>query len=107
MKFRDLKDVLLYKLLPKSIYNIYKYYSYNINPNKFTFIGQNVHLIPPLYICVKSVELESFTRLQTGVQIISNPKQKVRIKKYTSIGAETIIIPGSHVPTVGLPPYYS
>jgi serine acetyltransferase len=32
---------------------------------------------------------------------------KLIVKKYTAIGAGTVIIPGSHIPTVGLPQFLS
>lgn len=105
--FRKLYNLVLFKILPRSIYTIYQNYCYNTNTQNYPVIGEHVHLNPPLFLCPKMVELESYTRLQTGVHIIASEKQKVRIKKYTSISAETIIIPGSHIPTVGLPQFLS
>ena len=100
-------NYVLIRVLSKGAYLNYQHYVYNTNPKNYPVIGEHVHLLPPLYLNPKNVELESYTRLQTGVEIIASQKQKVKIKKYTSVGAETIIIPGAHTPTVGLPQYLS
>lgn len=97
----------LVRILPRGAYLNYQYFMYNINPKNYTSIGEHVHLLPPLYLNPRNVELESFTRLQTGVNIIASHKQKVTIKKHTSVGAGCILIAGAHIPTVGLPQYLS
>lgn len=105
--FRKLFKITLFKILPRGIYHIYFNYCYCTNPKNYRVVGKNVHLIPPLFLYPDRIELESYTRLQTGVHIIASEKQKVVIKKYTVISAETLIIPGTHTPTVGIPQYLS
>jgi len=60
----------------------------------------------PLDLDPSKVTIENFVRLQPGLSIIAQ-NGTVEIKKYTAIGANTTIIPGSHIPTVGLPQYLS
>ena len=48
--------------------------------------------------------LEDFTRIQNHLNFISY-KGKLIVKQYAAIGAGCIIIPGDHVPTVGVPQY--
>lgn len=52
----------------------------------------------------ENVFLEDFTRIQNHLNFISY-KGKLTVKKYAAIGAGCIIIPGDHVPTVGIPQY--
>lgn len=98
---------ILIRIFPEGLYLNYQYYVYNANPKNYMSIGEYVNLRPPLFLNPRNVELESFTRLQTGVEIIASQKQKVIIKKYTTVSAGSILIPGAHTPTVGLPQYLS
>ena len=52
----------------------------------------------------ENVYLDNFTRIQNHLNFISY-KGKLTVKKYAAIGAGCIIIPGDHVPTVGIPQY--
>jgi len=52
----------------------------------------------------KNIFLEDYTRIQNHLNFISY-KGKLKVKKYAAIGAGCIIIPGDHVPTVGIPQY--
>lgn len=52
----------------------------------------------------KNMFLEDYTRIQNHLNFISY-KGKLKVKKYAAIGAGCIIIPGDHVPTVGIPQY--
>jgi acetyltransferase-like isoleucine patch superfamily enzyme len=52
----------------------------------------------------ENVYLEDFTRIQNHLNFISY-KGKFTVKKYAAIGAGCTIIPGDHVPTVGVPQY--
>lgn len=63
-------------------------------------------LFGPLNLDPQKVELDSNVRLQPGIRIISN-NGKVVVKRFTAIGAGTVIVPGSHTPTVGMPQYLS
>lgn len=108
MKFvRKIFNILLLKLLPRGQYKNYQNYIYNTNTKNYSKIGEHVHLLPPLYLSPQNIELESFTRLQTGVHIITASTQKVVIKKYSVISAETMIVNNTHIPTVGIPQYLS
>lgn len=51
-----------------------------------------------------NIYMEECTRVQNHLNFISN-KGKLIVKKYAAIGAGCIIIPGDHVPTVGVPQY--
>lgn len=88
------------------LYNFSAPYFRNTNPKNYAFCGSNVDLNGPLYLDPKQVYLENHTRLQQGIRIISN-KGKLHVKEFTAIGANCVIIPGAHTPTVGLPQYLS
>lgn len=55
-------------------------------------------------IVPENMYLDNFTRIQNHLNFISY-KGRLIVKKYAAIGAECIIIPGDHVPTVGVPQY--
>ena len=76
------------------------------NPKNYSRCGENVDLFGPLNLDPQKVELDSFVRLQPGIRIISH-NGKVVVRKYSTLGAGTVIVPGSHIPTVGLPQYLS
>lgn len=76
------------------------------NPKNYKKCGTNVDLFGPLNLDPQKVELDSNVRLQPGIRIISN-NGKVVVKRFTAIGAGTVIVPGSHTPTVGMPQYLS
>jgi acetyltransferase-like isoleucine patch superfamily enzyme len=48
--------------------------------------------------------LENYCRVQDHLNFISY-KGKLKVRKYAAIGSGCIIIPGDHVPTVGVPQY--
>lgn len=52
----------------------------------------------------RNMYLDDFTRIQDHMNFISY-KGKLKVKKYAAVGSGCIIIPGDHVPTVGLPQY--
>lgn len=60
----------------------------------------------PLHMNPNFIELEEHTRIQDDVMIISC-EGRVKIKKYSAVGARTCFIPGTHIPTVGLPQWLS
>ncbi|MBO5297478.1 MAG: acyltransferase [Candidatus Homeothermus sp.] len=68
--------------------------------------GKKIQLFRPLNIDPKYVEIDDFVRIQSDVTLITS-EAKLRIKKYSAIGMGCLIIPGSHVPTVGLPQFLS
>lgn len=63
-------------------------------------------LYGPLALDPQYVEMENFTRLQPENRVISSGGKFI-IKKFSAVGAGCTIIPGSHVPTVGLPQFLS
>lgn len=72
----------------------------------FKKIGNNTQIITPLTVRPQNMDLDDFVRIQNHVNMISNQGQ-FRVKKYSSIGSGTVIIPDSHRPTVGLPQFFS
>ncbi len=52
----------------------------------------------------ENIYLDDYCRIQDHLNFISY-KGKLKVKKYAAIGAGCIIIPGDHVPTVGVPQY--
>lgn len=52
----------------------------------------------------QNMYLDNYCRIQDHLNFISY-KGKLKVKKYAAIGAGCIIIPGDHVPTVGVPQY--
>ena len=104
-----LKDRLR-NIIPMSlrlfIYQQFTAYFRTTSAKQYKGHPTHVELNGPLYLDPTQVSIEDYVRLQSGIRIISNTG-KVVIKKYTAVGAGTVIIPGSHVPTVGLPQYLS
>lgn len=68
--------------------------------------GKKIQLNAPLLVDPRFVELDDFVRIQPNVTLITS-EAKLVIKKYSAIGAGCLIVPGSHIPTVGLPQYLS
>lgn len=68
-----------------------------MTPNHYK-IGYESTMVP------ENMYLEDYSRIQDHLNFISY-KGKLRVKKYAAIGAGCIIIPGDHVPTVGVPQY--
>lgn len=87
-------------------FGLYNAYIKNTKRKNYPHIGRHVDLNAPLMLDPNFVTLEDYTRLQSGVRIISSGGTVI-VRKYSAIGAETIIIPGNHTPTVGLPQYAS
>ncbi len=104
-----LKD-FLHKLFPLSLrmryFSPYIIFVKNTKRRSYPRIGKHVDLYGPLSLDPNLVTLEDYTRLQPGVRIISENGHVV-VRKYSAIGADTLIVPGSHLPTMGLPQYMS
>ena len=101
------KERVIRRILPRGIYTLYKMFYFNVKAKNYSKIGGHVDLVAPLTLDTNAVELEPFSRLQNGVNIISAHPQRLVVKKYAAVGAECIIYPGTHVPTVGIPQYLS
>lgn len=76
----------------------------NKRPNIYASFGNHCELGFEQTTVPKNVYLEDYCRIQDHLNFISY-KGKLRVKKYAAIGAGCIIIPGDHVPTVGVPQY--
>lgn len=87
-------------------YNPYITFIRNTKKKIYPHCGKHTELFGPLRLDPNLVELEDYTRLQPNVEIIS-AGGRVKVKKFTAIGSGCLIIPGSHIPTVGLPQYLS
>lgn len=88
------------------IYTSFKIYFWGTNPKYYAKCGRNVDLFGPLNLDPSRVVMEDYTRLQPGIRMIS-AGGKLIVRKFSAIGADTLIVPGSHIPTVGLPQYLS
>ena len=88
------------------IFNQFTAFFRNTHPNNYGACGKHVDLNGPLYFDAHQVFLENHTRLQPGIRIISN-HGTLHVKRYSAIGANCVIIPGTHIPSVGLPQYLS
>jgi acetyltransferase-like isoleucine patch superfamily enzyme len=83
------------------------YYANNHKLGRYGKCGKHVQLSPPIYISLpQHVYLEDYTRIQPYTQIIVS-EGKFVLKKFSCIGAGTIIVPDNHTPTVGIPQYLS
>ena len=84
----------------------YSMFFKNTKAKYYKEYGKHSQLVGPISSCPQFVELEDHTRLQAGTRIISSGGI-VHIKKFTAVGADCTFVPGSHVPTVGLPQFLS
>ena len=75
-----------------------------MDPTNFASIGNHCDLDYEITSVPENIYLEDYTRIQNHLNFISF-KGKLRVKKFAAIGAGCIIIPGDHVPTVGVPQY--
>lgn len=101
---------LIRKMVPSEslerFFSLYSMFFKNTHPKYYREHGRHTQLVGPISSCPQFVEMEDYTRLQAGTRIISSGGI-VRIKKYTAVGADCTFVPGSHVPTVGLPQFLS
>lgn len=88
------------------LFRAFKAYFHTCNPKNYAHCGRHVELHGPLYLDPKKVWLDDYVRLQPEVQIIAH-NGTVRIGRYTAVSLGTLIVPGSHTPTVGLPQFLS
>lgn len=107
-KFHNFKTKIFLWLLGKENYAMWNHlqemYVMNMCPERFGMkeshsdIGWDATIVP------ENMFLEDYTRIQNHLNFISY-KGKLIVKKYAAIGAGCTIIPGDHVPTVGVPQY--
>ena len=98
---------LLRRLFGLGMKDFYVNYYFNRTHRNYLKIGKHVMLQGEMYTAPAIMELDSFTRIQPHVRVTASGKQKVIIKKYTAISAGCTIVPGEHIPTVGVPQYLS
>lgn len=85
-------------------YRLQNNYVTNMLPERFGMKAEHADVGYESVMIPGNMYLENYTRTQNGLNFISY-KGKLILKKYTAIGAGCIIIPGDHVPTVGVPQY--
>lgn len=85
-------------------YRLQRTYIHNLNPSNYYAIGKHCDLDYEMVTVPENVTLEDYTRIQNHFNFISY-RGKLIVKKYAAIGAGCIVIPGDHVPTVGVPQY--
>ena len=107
-KFDNLRVKLFLWLIGKENHKMWfrlqKIYNKNMSRSKYAKIGRHCDLGYEMITVPQNIYMEDYTRLQSRITFISY-KGKLVIKKYAAIGAGCIIIPGDHVPTVGVPQY--
>lgn len=101
---------LLKRLIPLKtrirLFLPYIEYYQNTQKKNLHKYGPHTELYGPLTLTGKWVEMDDYTRLQSGARVISSGG-RFKIKKYSAVGAECVIVPGAHIPTVGLPQFLS
>lgn len=106
--FKKIRIKLFLWLIGKENYDIWNWlqlnYVNNICPEKYGMKAEHADIGYESLVVPPNMYLEKYTRIQNRLNFISY-KGKLRVKKYTAIGAGCIIIPGDHVPTVGVPQY--
>lgn len=78
----------------------------NCDKHNFAQVSEHSQLALNIDLNPHNVYMENHTRIQTGVRMISN-NGKLIVKKFSAISAGCTIIPGAHIPTVGLPQFLS
>lgn len=83
------------------------YWNVNHKFKQYGKCGKHVQLSPPILITLPShVYLDDYTRIQPYTQIIGTEGSFV-LKKFSCIGAGSLIVTDNHTPTVGMPQYLS
>lgn len=105
---KEIKEKIFLHLIGKDGQLIWsrlrRMYIDNRNITKYAESGSHCELGYELTTVPRNVILEDFCRIQDHLNFISY-KGILHVKKYAAIGAGCIIIPGDHVPTVGVPQY--
>lgn len=84
------------------IIGLWQLWVFNCDKKNFADISTHTKLAGNVDLAPHNMFLEDYTLIQTGTRVISH-QGKVVVKKYTAISAGCTIIPGAHIPTVGLP----
>lgn len=102
-KIRNILDYYMYFF--KNSYSFVKEYRFT-HPLKKEFgsAPQSCIIESPVYIANKqNVFFEEHTKLRHGVEIINSPNEKIIIKKYSAIAANSTFVTNSHRSTVSIP----
>lgn len=81
------------------------YYT-NMQPDSYASAGKHCEIGFGQTTVPDNIILEDYCRIQNHLNFISY-KGRLRVKRFSAIAAGCIIIPGDHVPTVGVPQYLS
>lgn len=104
-----IKDIIK-KLFPESFRarygSAYIMFVKNTKKKYYSTYGKHSELFGPLVLDPNFVELDNHTRMLPFNRVISSGG-RVIVKKFTGIGTGCTFVPGSHVPTVGLPQFLS
>lgn len=90
----------------KMWFELTKRYVINMNHGNYAMMGEHCDLVPGSNMVPCITYMEDYSRIQGNVSFVST-KGKLFVKKYAAIGTGCIIIPGNHVPTVGVPQFLS
>ena len=85
-------------------YELTRCYVTNMNHGNFGKIGEHCNFGYGATMNPQNIYMDDYSRIQNHLNFISY-KGKLVVKKYAAIGAGCTIIPGDHVPTVGVPQY--
>lgn len=85
-------------------YELTKCYVTDMKHSSFGKIGEHCNFGYGATMNPQNIYMEDYSRIQNHLNFISY-KGKLVVKKYAAIGAGCTIIPGDHVPTVGVPQY--
>ena len=85
-------------------YELTKCYVTDVDHGNFGKIGDHCNFGYGATMNPQNIYMDDYSRIQNHLNFISY-KGKLIVKKYAAVGAGCTIIPGDHVPTVGVPQY--
>lgn len=85
-------------------YELTKCYVTDMDHGNFGKIGNHCNFGYGATMNPRNIYMDDYSRIQNHLNFISY-KGKLIVKKYAAVGAGCTIIPGDHVPTVGVPQY--
>lgn len=85
-------------------YELTKCYVTDMDYGNFGKIGKHCNFGYGATMNPQNIYMDDYSRIQNHLNFISY-KGKLIVKKYAAVGAGCTIIPGDHVPTVGVPQY--
>lgn len=85
-------------------YELTKCYVTDMDHGNFGKIGDHCNFGYGATMNPQNIYMDDYSRIQNHLNFISY-KGKLIVKKYAAVGAGCTIIPGDHVPTVGVPQY--